>query len=578
MSDLMSSDDEMQQAVARWNPEEGTTTHILESFTPLSRSLAWRLGQTYWHRRGAQAFLTDGVPNAVTSDGYLASRNAALLLESCLEAERGGTLEGRIEVVELAVGLGMHAAMFLRCFAHLCQQAGVDYAQRLVYYATDISEKTLFDLHRSGTLRDTGICVELARVDALQPGEALLMSGEAKTLRGVRAIYTQYMLCVLPCDVLLFQEGEVSLLHLQSMLTDTSMARVLDENAAVRAMRPGSVTPEQLLPIHEAVSASRAFLPVERAALPDFNLLERFVKLNAGASAGGAKGALNRRMLHSHGAIQCLRRCMSVLREDGFMVLSDYGSTTLRDSEVVSQHQHFGVSTAMGLNFPLIEFAMMTLQETPVALGIPEHDGDAPVHSRLISRRAQGAVLAAFPALFDGAAFLRHSQTAERSMRAVEAGDMDEARQIYKEAEARFSESWLLHTEWAHLLLYHVKEPQQALARASRAVELNPTSSSRVWNVFGDCLYMLERYEEAHEAFLKALAINPEDPRCHLNLAWTRLFRQELREGLRHIADGIHLDKGGHHRAALLSIQERYLACMSDLASVRDLLSKSRWH
>jgi tetratricopeptide (TPR) repeat protein len=384
------------------------------------------------------------------------------------------------------------------------------------------------------------------------------------------------MLCVLPCDVLLLEQGQVSLLHLQSMLTDTGMARLLHKNCTERALACDRPSPEQLLPIHEAVSAVRAFLPVERDQVPALDLVERFLACNA--QRRGGEPPTHQRILHSHGALQCLLRCLELLREDGFLVCSDYGSTTLRDNELVSQHQHFGVSTAMGLNFPLLEFAMMTLPASPVAVGVPDHDSDAPVHSRLLSRRLGGAVTERFPALFDGADFLYYSRVAQRSQRALEADKPQEALQAYQEAEAHFSQSWLLHTEWAHLCLYNLRDPQQALEHAHQAAQLNPTGSSRVWNVLGDALYMLERYEDAHEAFLKALAINPEDPRSHLNLAWTRLLRQEQAQGLRHVADGLALDQAGHYRDALLEVQGRLLGRLNDMAQIRTLLNKARWH
>jgi cytochrome c-type biogenesis protein CcmH/NrfG len=44
-----------------------------------------------------------------------------------------------------------------------------------------------------------------------------------------------------------------------------------------------------------------------------------------------------------------------------------------------------------------------------------------------------------------------------------------------------------------------------------------------MWNILGVVLYCLERFDEAHEAYLQAERIDPDDGRTNLNLGYTFL-------------------------------------------------------
>ena len=44
----------------RWLAELDESVVVVEDFVPAQRSLAWRMGQAYWHLKGVQAFTTNG--------------------------------------------------------------------------------------------------------------------------------------------------------------------------------------------------------------------------------------------------------------------------------------------------------------------------------------------------------------------------------------------------------------------------------------------------------------------------------------------------------------------------------------
>jgi hypothetical protein len=102
---------------------------IIQDYRPLADSLEWRLGQHYYHRRGNKGFVVDErpIPFLVNNDGGLSARAAELLFTALGESERKGTLEERVFVLELGIGVGLFARLFLDSFRDRCARAGKDY-------------------------------------------------------------------------------------------------------------------------------------------------------------------------------------------------------------------------------------------------------------------------------------------------------------------------------------------------------------------------------------------------------------------------------------------------------------------
>src|SRR5690242_13571045 len=87
---------------------------IIQDFLPLAESLEWELGQRHYGERGSKVFLRpDPVPFAINNNGNMSIKAAELLFASLLDAERNGTLEDEIFVLEIGIGLGLFARFFL---------------------------------------------------------------------------------------------------------------------------------------------------------------------------------------------------------------------------------------------------------------------------------------------------------------------------------------------------------------------------------------------------------------------------------------------------------------------------------
>src|SRR6266478_6442315 len=78
---------------------------VVQDFVPLAQSLEWELGQQYLRDRGNKAFISDAspVPFVINNDGALSRNAATVFFESLLAAEKTGTLEPEIFVLELGI-------------------------------------------------------------------------------------------------------------------------------------------------------------------------------------------------------------------------------------------------------------------------------------------------------------------------------------------------------------------------------------------------------------------------------------------------------------------------------------------
>jgi tetratricopeptide (TPR) repeat protein len=73
----------------------------------------------------------------------------------------------------------------------------------------------------------------------------------------------------------------------------------------------------------------------------------------------------------------------------------------------------------------------------------------------------------------------------------------------------------------------------------------------------------LERYEEAHEAYLQAERIDPNDGRTNLNLTYTYLQFGNYRAALQAISRGLAADVRAMYRDRLLEKQQQVLLAIA---------------
>jgi tetratricopeptide (TPR) repeat protein len=520
---------------------------VLEDYRPLVDSLEWRLSDLYWAREGVRPFAANDVPFLINNDGRASESAAAVLYANCREAPPS---HERIAVLELGAGAGLFARFFLDAFRDLCRQQGRDFYDRLVYFVTDLSPRTVEQWRERELFADHAGHVRLGTCDALRP--ANLHDTEGAGLAPLRAVILNYVLDVLPSAIVRAGASGPEQLCVRTHMTHHAdllgqyTRLTFDE---VRALAASHLPADQvrLLPLVSLLEFEAAFRPLGEPMPPYLAEALDFGK--------GLK-----RIVLNHGAFACLEECGRLLEDDGFLLVQDYGPVErgqLDDHAVV---QRFGGSTALGINFPLLE---QHFTGAGLHVARPEGDDGQAIHARLLCRPGLAKTCAAFADRCSGSAYEYFQGPAEQARQHATAGRYQEALENYRLALERRSRDWHLLGEAAHFVALKVRDFATGLELARTAVALNPYYSAWLWNVVGDCLFYLRRTDEAHEAYLQARRIDPRDALTHYNLSYSHAERGELVEALQAIARGLGEDSQGTYRARLLDKQQQILAALS---------------
>jgi len=519
---------------------------VIEGFRPAGESLEWRVAAAYWDAAGARAFHADTVPHLITTDGMLAARAADVLLESCLLAERAGTLEDDIAVLELGAGLGVYARQFLDRFEAVCAELGRDFHERMTYHVSDRFARMLDDIVSAGTLEPHAGRVRLGCVDALDPATFAPHDGGAPVqLGGLRAIVHSYVLDGLPFDVVLRSGGSWLRLHYRTSIEDADAE--LAERLAQRP-RDADAPPSDLLDIADRLVVEQAYLPLDPGELPFGALLDAYA--DSREAAGGVEEVS---FIHSHGALTSLTRGLELLVAGGFVLFHDYGSADAGAGP--EKHQRFARSRAVPLNLGLIDHA---LAQAGHDVFVPDGDGQAPIHTRLVCAGAAPDLEQAFRASFDLAA-LRRLGALLREARGLRESDPDGARDAYRRANEAAPENWHVLVDWAEFELGLCEDPDAALVLAEHAAAMNPTGATRIHDVRGDAHAAIGQLDEAAAAYRQALGLYADDVRARSGIARLHAYEGRYREAIVELGGAIACDRAGAHRALLLGRLEQVL-------------------
>lgn len=512
---------------------------LIEEDRPLTESIEWRLSEAYWNTHGTAGFVQSEIPYTVTSSGTLSASAARLLFLNCCAHAPGGT----IEVLEVGSGTGLFARLFLDEFARLCEREGKPFHRQMVYYVTDRSRRSL-DQWKELALFE-GLPAVPAWADALEPLDIRTPEGP-KRLAGLRAVFCNYSLDSLPAAVLRNGEAGPEELCLRTHLTA--------DEARVKQRTPMSLTEirelagkadPRLIPLVSLFEFEAEFQPCRRP----YPYAAEALAFDHDA----------KRTILNHGAIQCLERAIGGLDPHGFALLNDYGPVRPEDTAGMSGTQRFGPSAALGLNFPFLEHHFSS---NGTAMVRPELDERLPIHPRLLTREAAPDTWRAFREIFDFAAYQERHASQEEARQHVEGGRLDAAKRAYEKALAGRPRDWVLLGEIAEFLTRQVGNYQAGLQVASAALAVNPWYSVWLWNVYGDALYALERYGDAHEAYSKAARLEPSDARSNLNLGYTFAQLGDPRSALESLARGLAGDRGGVFQERLVRKQQQILASL----------------
>jgi tetratricopeptide (TPR) repeat protein len=521
---------------------------ILQDYRPLALSLEWEIGAQHWRDAGVRPFVRNEVPFVINNDGRL-SASAAELLVACGQDNSPGA--GSISVVEYGAGCGLFARFFLDALRDLCREKGADDYDRLTYYITDASAQTVTDWMDCGLFEEHKERVVLAVCEAEQPGVVRTTEGKAIELPRVRAVFCNYVFDVLPNTVLRRHGTSVEELFVRTFLS-TNSARIA-ERTPLRA--------------DELLALARSDEPAERARLTPvmalfeyetaFRPLTRSLPYLDEALACGKDAE---RVPLNYGALALLAAASAQLEEKGFLLINDYGATDPAQQTEHSIAQRFGATSALGINFPLIEhFAAGRGLRVTAAPG----DGQRTIHTRLITTQTLPETERTFSQRFAATALAAQDEPMQRARSAGVAGNYGEALDFYRLAISADSRNWWALAEIAEFVLFQIKDAGAALELARRATELNPSLSAWVWNVLGDALWTLERQAEAHIAYERAHSINPDEPRTLLNLAYVYLWRADHTAALGVLARGLASDRSGSYRERLLAMQQNVLSALA---------------
>src|SRR5207253_3839119 len=121
-----------------------------------------------------------------------------------------------------------------------------------------------------------------------------------------------------------------------------------------------------------------------------------------------ARSSGSENVWHSYGAIQCLERFLPLLREDGFILMNDYGHTDPQAGDHF-EHQRMSRSTFIGINFPQLKAyfgekrsAVSDQQSAgnwPLVWAEPAEDAGS-IYARLLGHRPAERTLECFRSLF----------------------------------------------------------------------------------------------------------------------------------------------------------------------------------
>lgn len=153
--------------------------HALEELGHPSKSIIWSFNRSYWEHLSAweATFANDyasALPGGVsdgTNPDYWGDQLRAFV-ERLVSLERRGLLPAEIYVLELGVGSGEQALMWLDTFAAICRERDREhYYDRLQYLMSDYSRDVLTTARATCQRHDARISV--LNVDATNPLETL---------------------------------------------------------------------------------------------------------------------------------------------------------------------------------------------------------------------------------------------------------------------------------------------------------------------------------------------------------------------------------------------------------------------
>ena len=248
----------LRRALRSLGPEgdDGDDRTWLEAFGPLRGSIIWRFNDLFWKRltdweaasgRGFEQALPSGRSDANHPEAVADS--VADFWTLLRELDKRGGLPAEIFVLEIGVGTGTRAALWLDRFQALDEECGTGYYPRLRFLLGDYSLPTL-DRALSAVERHREL-VSILAMDAHNPLKVLSF------LRyKILSIHLTNVYDNLAVDELVRRDGRLYLVEARAYLDAATAARIAGEFAITPAALPSTI--ERLLELGPEVLGDRA--------------------------------------------------------------------------------------------------------------------------------------------------------------------------------------------------------------------------------------------------------------------------------------------------------------------------------
>ena len=512
--------------ILRRNPASRLYTDVnsrvyLEVPKPISESLEWRLASHYWQSQGSVPFSDGSVPYIVNNSGW-APRAAANLVIAA-----GESITGPIIIAEIGAGSGIFARQALD---HIKNESP-DVYSRLLWICTDASVLAVESWKDREQFLEHADRIEQRVLKAENFDSIELPNG---TLLGVMV---NYALDSLPLDVV-NDNGER--LHLRSHICST------EENL------------EQWLgmSLKEILDSAQSNDPKELdKLLPMLDWLEvtaSFVSSDVPYSSEALSAAQTNIAMVNSAALEFLSSAQSIISDGGFILINDYGPTTTEAFANQNFIHRFGGTATGGLNFLHIDQFMKQLGCTVLS---PVGDEQRTIHTRLFVLGHSAVLEDEFHQQFSDPRYVQADRIGMWIRSYISSGRYAEALDLFDRHLEWCPTDWFQMAQAAQMFMQQFGQIEEAVELAFAAKELNPWSSTLVWNIYGSTLFSKSDYLGAEKAWNAAINIFNEDPSTWLNFGYLYAILDQRENALQAIAKGLTYDKNGQLRAALLHKQ-----------------------
>ncbi len=489
--------------------------YVLESATPLSRSMVWPLQRTFYADQGIAAWTQSRVPQAVTTSPNIASAYAHLAVAFLQDVQHALDPTRPVYVLELGAGSGRFGFRFLKAFSRQLE-AQPDVHQSFVYVMTDASPAVLQFWQDNPRLRpfvDAGI-LDFAQFDVQAPAPLQLLAS-GTTLRpgdtgNPVVLIANYIFDSIPQDAVTVKDGQLFL----NLVTVSASAPELDLTAPDSKVRIG-------------INFADDTTPLDLAAEPDpalRQILEAY-----------ARRLDDTTVMVPRAALACLEFFRALGGQRALCLVGDFGDA--RDDEL-ENHGPPGFGASGGLWLP-VNFQLLG-EYTRLRGGRARHPRgrhlSLNISMLLYGIEQNGAELSRAERAYADTVDLHGPDELAVACRALS--------EQLPNLKLEVILALLRLTGWdPDFLSLCLTALLEVLPSAPARLRLELLDGlSQAWDQYfpigepadvafgiGVLLYTLEHYEEALTFFERSLAEFGEDPRTTLNLAMTS-YRLERRE------------------------------------------------